>query len=423
MSFEHQKFELVVEDLAPGSVRLSVLAINNTLGLRYDKVRFDRYAQVTTPSTRGDPVPDFESSFFYHEESQGGSIVVTEQQPGIYFFGATPSYQGRAGQCTAGGLYTVTPSQQPTALVLAGPDGSLGNQSLPRGFKGGVHRMIPLRTKHQFCIRNPNVTLFPGCRMNIPLCRPDPKHEIPDQPRFMSIIVLASLSVFPLSNSTSKFVASVNQTSALPPSHNTRREVKPSYIRYTFQPYSADKTNGKKLPRPRWSLYNNEVSLYFVFNSTARAGEVAEVRVMIHDQLSDAQGTRGWQTLYARLVPAPRISLPNKLTTSLTWGDASMLYTGPGVGGPYSFLRSYKQMGFNTVPLVSMNMFNGAMSKKPSAIQRMVYPGNRTTDPHWQGLRFGPELSAIGPTHIQKTVRLPPNRCPVLPLPLTLTIT
>ena len=116
-------------------------------------------------------------------------------------------------------------------------------------------------------------------------------------------------------------------------------------------------------------------------------------------------------SLHARLVPAPRISLPNKLTTSLTWGDASMLYSGPGVGGPYSFLRSYKQMGFNTVPLVSMNMFNGAMSKKPSAIQRMVYPGNRTADPHWQGLRFGPELSAIGPTHFQKTVRLPPNRC------------
>ena len=254
--------------------------------------------------------------------------------------------------------------------------------------------------------------------MNIPLCRPDPKHEIPEQPRFMSIIVPTWLSVFPLSNSTSHYVASLNRTSHLPPTHFTGNNgpmVKSPAIIYTFQPYSVETAMGKKLPKPRWSVYNNEVGLYFVFDSTAYMGVMTEVRVKIHDQLSDAQHATGWQTLRATMAPAPHTSLPKKLTTSITWGTASMLYSGPGAGGTYSFLDTYKKLGFNTVPLVSINHYYRGVSKGPVEIQRMAYAGNRT-GPEWQGLRFGPELSAIGPTHFQKTVRLPPNRL-VAPVP------
>jgi hypothetical protein len=145
VSFEHQDFKLIVDDLGQGSVRLSVAAVNNTLG--FDKVRFDRFVQI--PSVDGS-IPLFVTSFFYREESASGSIVVTEQEPGIYFYGATPSYHGRPGQCTAGGEHDGKPSEHPTALILAGPDGSLNNQSLPPGFAGWVTLDTHLHYTHLF---------------------------------------------------------------------------------------------------------------------------------------------------------------------------------------------------------------------------------------------------------------------------------
>ena len=93
VSFEHQEFKLVVEDLAPGSVRLTVAAVNNTLGLHYDQVRFDRFVQSPDRA-----VLEFTTSYFYNQRSGSGGIVVTEQEAGIYYYGATPSFQGRGGQ-------------------------------------------------------------------------------------------------------------------------------------------------------------------------------------------------------------------------------------------------------------------------------------------------------------------------------------
>ena len=84
-------------------------------------------------------------------------------------------WHGRAGRCTAGGEYDGRPSTHPAALVVAGPDGNTGNQTIPAGFAGTVHRLPALPTPHRFCIVDPNVTLFAGAQLNIPLCRPDPK--------------------------------------------------------------------------------------------------------------------------------------------------------------------------------------------------------------------------------------------------------
>lgn len=131
VDFEHQEFELIVEDLAPGSVRLSVAAVNNTLGLQYDKVKFDRFVQV--PGDRNanatTTVPEFKTSFFYNQRSRSGSIVVTEQEPGIYYYGATPSFEGRAGQvaekaystnflCTVCALTACTISPAPVCTLV-----------------------------------------------------------------------------------------------------------------------------------------------------------------------------------------------------------------------------------------------------------------------------------------------------------------
>ena len=67
--------------------------------------------------------PGFASSYFYHQESASGALTLTFQQPGVYYYGATPSWQGRAAQCTAGGEYgsaTAPAATRPVALVVAG---------------------------------------------------------------------------------------------------------------------------------------------------------------------------------------------------------------------------------------------------------------------------------------------------------------
>ena len=179
------------------------------------------------------------------------SIVVPMQQPGIVYYGATPSFRGREGACTAGGVYYDTAATHPLALVLAGPDGGTGNESLPPGFVGAVHHMVPLPTPHQFCITAPNITLFSGSKLYTPLCRPDPAQEIPKQPAFVSLIAPDWLKVFPLSNASvdppylsNAFVAHVNAT---------KPAVAKGATRTTFAT--------SNLKSGRWSTYNNHVPL------------------------------------------------------------------------------------------------------------------------------------------------------------------
>lgn len=210
--------------------------------------RFDRFVQVdgidnvgdsdlaTGGSLSGQP-PLFTTAYFAHQESESGTIRLAFQQPGIYYYGATPSYQGRAGRCTAGGEYDGRPSPHPTAIVVAGPHGEV-NASLPSGFAGPVHHTLPLASPHQFCIINNNITLFSGCKAYVPLCRPDAKQEIPPQPRFASVIVPSWLEVHPESNDTSAYTAILNNSVDI----SGRRR------RYTFQ-------------STRWSTYNDFVPL------------------------------------------------------------------------------------------------------------------------------------------------------------------
>lgn len=318
------------------------------------KARFDRFVQVAQEPGRdvisnADSPPAFTTSFFYHQESEG-SIILTLQQPGIVYYGATPAFNGRQGQCTAGGEYDGAPSYHPLALVLKGPNGTTMNQTIPANFQGTVHQMTPLRSPHQFCILRENITLFNGCKVFIPLCRPDPKNEIPHQPKFVSMVAPTWLNVYPASNATCptcSLIASVNSTTNL--GNGMRRT--------TFAAKGG-----------RWSTYNNNVPIYvtfapsFVGRDAPSADNNAVLWVMIHDDVATAAATpvgpkTPWQRLVAHTVHVPTdLVLPQTFVTSITWTDASLLLDGPVgrvSGGGGGFLQLYKSLGFNTVPLVS----------------------------------------------------------------------
>jgi hypothetical protein len=130
------------------------------------EVTFDRFMQ--TPASmvlQGESPPEFTTSFFFHQESASGSIILTFQQPGIYYYGARPSFDGRPLQSTAGGMFDGAPSTHPTALVVTGPGGETGvNQSLPDGFAGEAVNLPRLKTAHQFCITEQNLTIFSGAK-------------------------------------------------------------------------------------------------------------------------------------------------------------------------------------------------------------------------------------------------------------------
>ena len=192
-AFEGSKSSMAIEDLGPGSVRLT---LKNTAAPAFDTVRFDRYF----PSNLTASPPQFAVDFFFNQHSGTGSIVRTFQEPGVYYWGVTPTFQGRAGGATAGGVFAscggqkfagpptdCQPTTHPVALVVKGPNGEDGNQTAPPGFAGTVHHLKPLKTKHQFCIFERNLTVFNGVQVRVPLCRPG-KSEQPPQPGFISVI-------------------------------------------------------------------------------------------------------------------------------------------------------------------------------------------------------------------------------------------
>eukprot|EP00039_Didymoeca_costata_P020902 m.342807 g.342807 ORF g.342807 m.342807 type:complete len:866 (+) comp21856_c0_seq1:104-2701(+) len=381
VTYETVDFELVVTDLAPGSVKLSIKQINASFPAP-DQVRFDRFITLPAEKQSEGAAPAFQTSFFYHEESGAQEIIVTMQQSMIAYYGATPSYQGREGQCTAGGVYDGAPSYYPTALILPGPDGTV-NDTLPSGFLGKVHKMIPLKSEYQFCIEQTNITVFNGGRLYVPLCRPNPAEEISKQPGFSSFVVPSWMSIYPQNNQTCVqcgYDTFVNTTIALPGGRT----------KYILQ-------NSHK----RWSTYNDNVPLYFVFDESKYASQNFQMFAKIHENISEADSDLGsWQQLNVVAMATPSVSLPKQLVTSITWADSSFLLDGPvATAHGLSFLSTYKKLGFNTVPLVSARL---------GTSQPSFYPGNRT-GPAYQSLLFGPEDSSVVPTGYSRYVNKPPN--------------
>jgi hypothetical protein len=334
VSYEDSVFGMAIEDLSPGTARLTLQPENSSAHLsRYDTCRFDRF--VLGFNLSASP-PQFQSSGVYRQESAPGSIVVSFQQPGIYYYGATPSYQGRVGGSSAGGVYDGRPSVHPTALVLAGPDGGTNNQTIPVDFAGAVHHLKPLLTPRQFCLFERNMTVFSGSQLRIPLCRPDPKMEIPHQPAFTSVVAPSWLTLRGRNNQTCRTCSGPAYVSWL----NDTVELGGGRTRYTFHS-----------PIARWSIYNNFVPLFVTFDEShatsggaggATAADAVELSVLIHADVGDAATVplSSWQTLSALCVTTPQLPLPKHLVTSITWSDEDLFLdeaTQPE-DGPHSFV-------------------------------------------------------------------------------------
>jgi hypothetical protein len=133
-AFEDSDSSMTVEDLGPGSVRLTLQNTAAPTGT-FSTVRFDRYFPSNTTSSP----PQFAVDFFFNQHSGTASIVRTFQEPGVYYWGVTPTFEGRAGGSSAGGVFgscsdqkfsgsstQCQPTTHPIALVVKGPDGETG---------------------------------------------------------------------------------------------------------------------------------------------------------------------------------------------------------------------------------------------------------------------------------------------------------
>jgi hypothetical protein len=263
-----------------------------------------------------------------------------------------------------------------------------------------------------FCLTLTNITIFSGVAVNLPFCEPDPMVEIQTQMEFVSVVLPSWLHVFPVSNRSSAqyYVPTVNQTVTLPNGD----------VLTTFQ-----SSGGRK----RWWIYNTHVTMSFTF-ALEHAGKTAAAKLLLHNNLADAAGGSSplFTTAELRCVLTPEVPLPKQFITSITWANPEMLFDGHSPDGDFTFLGTYRQLGFNTVPSVG----DASRGKEPAGMidDSWAYAGNRSHDPavrlatvelvcslllvlrsghsilslmfrcalvvwQWSGLKFGPELSGF----------------------------
>jgi hypothetical protein len=358
---------MTMESLGPGTVRLSTTSTND-VSCPLTQVAYFGYTPLVSDPSR--------FSYLYMERVEADrnfSYTLKYARPGIFFYGAAPSSRGRMMALTAGGQYNTELATHPTALVVATADG-LVNETLPAGFKGEVFHVAPLppgQVYSGFCLTQTNLTLFSGVGINFPMCKPTPLVEIQKQMEFISIVLPPWLHVFPVSNrsSASYYVPTVNRTATLPDGS----------VLTTFQSRNR-----------RWSVYNTQVHLSFAF-APQHAGKTANAKLLLHGELSQADsGTSPlFSTARLRCVKTPQVPLPKKLVTSVTWASAQMLFEGKSPDGEsYSFLETYRSLGFNTVPNVGSHCQPGWIETP------WTYAGNRTGK-EWEGLSYGPEISGF----------------------------
>eukprot|EP01046_Picozoa_sp_COSAG06_P006138 COSAG06_NODE_285_length_18323_cov_93.673672_19_plen_498_part_00 len=345
-SFEDSNSTLLVENAGPGSARLTLR--NNADVEAFDTVRFDRYFSNLTST---ESPPEFIVDFFFNQHSGTGSLLLTFQEPGVYYYGVTPTYKGRAGGASAGGVFgsctpvknaapvagsACQPTTHPTALVVKGPDGETGNQTVVPGFAGVVHHMEPLRTRHQFCIFETNLTVFNGAQLRLPLCRPG-KAEQPPQPGFISIIAPSWMTVRPQTNETCARCRNIARTGV---ALNSSKALHGGMTRYTFaalgnaqRPEDPEKANSDRYVdgymTAHWSTYNNYAPFYISWgpdqaSNDEQRGKMGELKVLIHYTPSEGAtvAEEKWQQLTVRCVETPALKhLPKRLVTSVTWAS------------------------------------------------------------------------------------------------------
>eukprot|EP01052_Picozoa_sp_SAG31_P011708 SAG31_NODE_669_length_12945_cov_4.141912_1_plen_612_part_00 len=412
VGYSRTQFALAVQEVGPASVRLQ---LNKVVGSSlppnfpvtsqpFDAVRFDRFllcdAQDDVHTQHASPPPQWCSSYFYHQESADGSLKLTFQQPGIYYYAALPSWQGRDGGSTARGADSTGKSHprgnehwtRPTALVVRGADGRSGNQSLPVAFAGDVHELTPLVLTHQFCIIERNLTAFSGSQLRLPLCQESLNGARNPQPAWASVVAPSWLL---LQGQNSRTCRTCPLHQGLNGAFNSSSlystaQLPGGLVRYTFHSQSA-----------RWSRYNDFVPLYITFDASKVGALPIALQVMIHANPSEATdiALAKWQTIYVRAVKTPSVPLAQQLVTSLTWTDRS-LFLDDGSGDGY--MGTYRRLGFNTVPYTDMvgilleNTTSNTFEPDPANPPPAWYYASGRTGSEWNGLRYGPE-GAHGP--------------------------
>ena len=108
------------------------------------------------------------------------AINLTFTSPGVWYYGVSGQRNGLGQEvpsaCPCGhvhGQKRACPCDRPLALVVGYLNGS--RPFLPAGFVGHVHVVQALKTPHQFCTIQPNVTAFAGSQLKIPLCKQEGK--------------------------------------------------------------------------------------------------------------------------------------------------------------------------------------------------------------------------------------------------------
>jgi hypothetical protein len=156
------------------------------------------------------------------------------------------------------------------------------------------------------------------------------------------------------------------------------------------------------------------VPLYLSF-PPAHVGDTVAVSVMIHwtPHESLAVPLSMWQSVRVLCVRTPVLAAPpTRLVTSVTWARIGEdLFVDDGSD---FWLKTYRGLGFNTVPLVSVsNSFakwtkdNTTVTPLPTA-PSYIFPSGRT-GAEWHDLHFGPQISSPNPSAGPSACRKPPN--------------
>jgi hypothetical protein len=124
---------------------------------------------------------------------------------GIYYYAIQASRTGLNQATSSACINWGQKCDHPLALVVPYFNGTI--PALPVGFLGTVHRVTPLDTPNQFCIRgglvsaSSNWTAFAGSQLKIPMCQVIGV-SIPPRPRFASFLAPTWLTIVPKSNDT-----------------------------------------------------------------------------------------------------------------------------------------------------------------------------------------------------------------------------
>jgi hypothetical protein len=385
-AFRSQRLDVEATELRMGTVELRGIVLNSSLPSA-EHWTFWSYSQCPTcPRASSDKAPHFKSADINSQlqaTGANGTVVVAFSVPGIYYWAVSGSRDGAGVVSSAGGTGSpgcegCIPYTTPLALILPGPDGQPGNDTLPAGFAGKTMMLKPLvATPYQLCLVTFNVTVFSGAKLYLPLCAGTDasgasklalatmKYAAVRHPAWMTVFFTGA----PSNSSAYDGRATISADSK---SHDGALVV-------TTAPLIAINQLLDFTHLPVWVQFSDPPSSTF------------DLQVTMHESSTPPTASSAcWQPFTATAVDTPTVPLPTKLLTSVTFAYDDMLLTSPD--GKLSMVGLYSQLGFNIVPFMSTQAYlpDPVFGPPPP----LLWPGNRTNGPWEQpALKFGPQTS------------------------------